>query len=58
MSDQEKNKHLANVLKAVTKAVGSWDELIEIRQSFNAIQTELLKKDEENAITDTNSSVG
>lgn len=58
MSDQEKNKHLVNVLKAVTKAVGSWDELIEIRQSFNAIQTELLKKNEEKPIDAVNSSVG
>jgi hypothetical protein len=56
MTEQEKNKHLANVLKAVKNAVGTWDELIEIRQSFNAIQNELFKKDEK-VIDDTNSAV-
>lgn len=51
MTPQEAQIHLARMLKAVEKSVGTYDELVELRKSFNCIKTELLKDEKTTGTT-------
>ncbi len=51
MTPQEAQIHLTRLLKAVEKAVDTYDELVELRKSFNCIKTELLKDEKTTGTT-------
>lgn len=53
MTQEEAQAHLVTVLKYVEKAVGTYDELTELRKSFNCIKNELLKINEKPPIDNT-----